>query len=265
MNDSSDISRLSNYGDLKSEDKIINRTNEYHKHIIDVNFQSNIKENMLLFGSILVPTVIMFYIFRLNNRRSCTSDSLHISNVMFSLMVVSVVLTLSESIYIYGYVIENVYNMIMKTIDDSIDFDRYLDIKIISNLLPNVIYNETKTSYESNLQSKTFLMFLPILLICIFMLTSLTGCLKLNRVEMFGIFLNVIILLVIFAITFVNLGMYQSDHVDYKKVADTFDPYKNVHRFQTNYEFMSDITSITFLSILIVFISLFITFIYLYD
>jgi hypothetical protein len=94
------------------------------------------------------------------------------------------------------------------------------------------------------------------------MVTSLIGCLKLSYTELIGIFINFVILAAIFGITFVNLGLFQSDKVNYKDIAESFDPYDNVQRFQTGYSFMQDgITRAIFLS-LIIFVFLFIGFIY---
>lgn len=244
---------------LLEEDEIINKNNKYHDSFKDVDIRSNIAENVVVFLVLLVPIIIMFFLFRIHNKHDCTDKNIQVSNVMFALMLVSLLLTVSEALYIYGFNVENNYNQLSKVINKNIGFKEYLDIKQINQQMPNIVLNDGKISYENNMQSTTFLMFVPILLICIFMLTSLTGCLSLTFKEMIGIFINFLILLSIFSLTFVNLGISQSDPVDYAKIANKFDPFDEVHRFQTNYSFMDNkITIILFLS-LIVFIGLFVS------
>ena len=248
---------------LIEEDGIINKENKYHKEINSyVDVRGNIFENITLYITIFVPIIVMFMLFQIKNKKKCRKSNQNMSNVMFSLMLVSLLLTVAELIYIYGFNVENNYNQLHKIIDKNIGFDEYLDIKQLNDTLPNVIFNDDKASYESNLQTITFLMFVPILLISIFMLTSLTGCLKLTYNEITAIFINFLILLTIFSITFVNLGIFQSDPVNYKKISDSFDPYSEVHRFQTEYSFMSDPITITLFLALLLFISFFIGFVY---
>ena len=249
--------------EMQEEDEIINKKNKYHKKITDyVDLRYNIRENFLLFIAFLIPIIVMFLLFRIKNKKECTGPSREVSNIMFSLMLVSLLLTVAEAIYIYTFNVENVYNQLSYVIDKNLGFNEYLNIKRLDNILPNITFNEGKIAYESNLQSTTFLMFIPILLICVFMVTSLIGCLTLSYREIIGIFINFVILATIFGITFVNLGLFQSDKVNYKDIAESFDPYDNVHRFQTDYSFMQDgITRGIFLS-LISFIFLFIGFIY---
>lgn len=248
---------------LIEEDTIINKENKYHKEINSyVDVRGNIFENIALFITIFVPIIVMFIFFQIKNKKKCRKTNQNMSNVMFSLMLVSLLLTVAELIYIYGFNIENNYNQLHKIIDKNIGFDEYLNIKKLNNNLPNVVFNDDKSSYERNLQTITFLMFVPILLISIFMLTSLTGCLKLTYNEMIAIFINFLILLTIFSITFVNLGIFQSDPVSYKEISDSFDPYKEVHRFQTEYSFMSDPITITLFLALLLFIAFFIGFVY---
>tara|TARA_Y100000389_G_C17424008_1_gene498442 strand:+ start:762 stop:1526 length:765 start_codon:yes stop_codon:yes gene_type:complete len=250
--------------DLIEEDAIINKPNKYHKEINSyVDVRGNIFENITLFTTILVPIIVMFMLFQIKNKKKCRKTNQNMSNVMFSLMLVSLLLTVAELIYIYGFNVENNYNQLSKVIDKNIGFNEYLDVKQLNNTLPNVIFNDDKSSYESNLQTITFLMFVPILLISIFMLTSLTGCLKLSYNEMTAIFINFLILLTIFSITFVNLGIFQSDPVNYKEISDSFDPHAEVHRFQTEYSFMSDPITITLFLALLLFIAFFIGFVYL--
>jgi hypothetical protein len=249
--------------DLIAEDELINEENEYHENISDyVDVRYTVKENLFLLSIILIPIIIMFLLFQTKNKKNCDSNAMRVSNVMFSLMVVSLLLTVAEAIYIYGYNVQNVYNTLAEKIDESIAFDEYLNIKRVNGLLPNVVFNEPKILYESDLQSKTLLMFLPVMLICVFMLTSLTGCLKLKKRELAAIFVNFLILASIFAITFVNLGIFQSEPVNYKKIADDFDPHKNVHRFQTNYKFMGQKMTIVFMSLLVTCVAAFILFVY---
>lgn len=248
---------------LIEEDGIINKENKYHKEINSyVDVRGNIFENITLYITIFVPIIVMFMLFQIKNKKKCRKSNQNMSNVMFSLMLVSLLLTVAELIYIYGFNVENNYNQLSKVIDKNIGFNEYLDIKQINNNIPNVIFNDDKASYESNLQTITFLMFVPILLISIFMLTSLTGCLKLTYNEMTAIFINFLILLTIFSITFVNLGIFQSDPVSYKEISDEFDPFSEVHRFQTEYSFMSDPITITLFLALLLFISFFIGFVY---
>jgi cytochrome bd-type quinol oxidase subunit 2 len=223
---------------LDTEDDIINRENKYHKQPREIDLRRNIKENVGLLFVILVPIIGMYYMFR-KKTRGCLLDK-NRSNAMFNILVVSLLMTTFEVMFVYWYNIQNVHNDIQEKIGNRLGFHEYLFMKDVNNDIPNVLHSEFKKSYERNLQSITFILMLPILLICIFMLSSLTGCVSVGYKDVLGIIVNVLLLIVVFSITFVNLGMKQSAPVDYGKIADTFDPYEDVHRFQKYYDIVSD-------------------------
>lgn len=217
------------------EDDIINQGNEYHKGMKRVDLRLNIFENVILLFVILIPIMGMYALFR--NKKKCLIGG-DKSNTMFSLLTVSLLMTTSEAIFVYWYNIQRTYNNINEKLD-SIGFKQYLSIKNMNSAIPNVVHSEFKKSYEKNLQSITFIMLLPIFLICIFMVSLLTGCTNIGYKDMLGILVNVLLLVVVFGVTFVNLGTKQSAPVNFKEIADTFDPLDDAHRFQTKYLFMS--------------------------
>lgn len=229
---------MSNEMTVDDEDAIINRENKFHKHAREVDIRANIKENVGLLFIILVPIIGMYYLLR-EKTRGCLLDK-NRSNSMFSILVVSLLMTTFEVMFVYWYNIQQVHNNVQEKIGGRIGFREYLFLKDASKDTPNVVHSEFKKSYERNLQSITFIMMLPILLICIFMLSTLTGCVSVGYKDILGIIINVLLLIVVFSITFVNLGMKQSAPVDYGNIADTFDPYDDVHRFQKYYDITSD-------------------------
>ena len=98
--------------EMQEEDEIINKKNKYHKKITDyVDLRYNIRENFLLFIAFLIPIIVMFLLFRIKNKKECTGSSREVSNVMFSLMLVSLLLTVAEAIYIYTFNVENVIRL----------------------------------------------------------------------------------------------------------------------------------------------------------
>ena len=220
----------------KKNDDIINRKNEYHKKFETVDVRMNVIENIMLLFVILIPVIGMYALFRLKRKRCLVGEK---SNTMFSLLTVSLLMTASETIFVYWYNIQRTHNNIFKKLERSIEFNQYMSMKNINNDIPNVIHTEFKKSYERNLQSITFIMLIPIFLICIFMMSLLSGCMTMGYKDVFGIIINVLLLIVIFGITFVNLGSRQSEPVDFKKLADTFDPYNDIHRFQKSFSFLT--------------------------
>ena len=224
---------------LKQEDDVINSKNKYHSGMQKVDLQSNVFENVVLLFVILIPVIGMYALFRFNKKK-CFEGGQDRSNTMFSLMTVSLLMTTAEAIFVYWYNIQRTYNNIKDKLDKNIGFAQYISMKNMNDGIPNVVHTEFKKSYEKNLQSITFIMLLPILLICIFMMSLLSGCMRIGYRDVLGILVNVLLLVVVFGVTFVNLGMKQSAPVNFKGVADTFDPLDDVHRFQTEYSFLSN-------------------------
>lgn len=224
---------------LKQEDDVINSKNKYHSGMQKVDLQSNVFENVVLLFVILIPVIGMYALFRFNKKK-CFEGGQDRSNTMFSLMTVSLLMTTAEAIFVYWYNIQRTYNNIKDKLDKNIGFAQYISMKNMNDGIPNVVHTEFKKSYEKNLQSITFIMLLPILLISIFMMSLLSGCMRIGYRDVLGILVNVLLLVVVFGVTFVNLGMKQSAPVNFKGVADTFDPLDDVHRFQTEYSFLSN-------------------------
>lgn len=239
------------------QDAIINSKNKDLKGTKKVDLRANILENIMLLFVILIPIIFMFALFK---GKKCTGSS-DKSNTMFNLLTVSLLMTTFEAIFIYWYNIQNTYNNISTKIDKDIGFEQYLFLKGMNNQMPNTVHSEFKKSYEKNLRSITFIMFLPIMLICIFMLSSLSGCVSIGYKDVLAILINVLLLVVVFGITFVNLGMKQSEPVDFKEIADTFVPYSDTHRFQKKYSFMLQNDIIGLFTGLVAGIILFITFV----
>jgi hypothetical protein len=173
-------------------------------------------------------------------------------------------MTVSETIFVYWYNIERVHNNIVFNFGQMFGFNEYLTFKIINSNIPNVVHSEFKKSYEKNLQSITFIMFLPIFLICIFMMSTLTGCMSLNYKDVLGIIINVLLLIAVFGVTFVNLGIKQSAPIDLKKLAETFDPFDDVHRFQSRYNMANNNTIKSLLGGFFGSIIAFLIFVYMY-
>ena len=247
---------------LEKEDVVINSTNEYHKSMKKVDLRANVFENIILLFVILIPVIGMYALFRL--KKKCLIGGQSKSNTMFSLLTVSLLMTTAEAIFVYWYNIQNTYNNINEKLKKDVGFKQYLSMKKMNNDIPNVVHTEFKKSYERNLQGITFIMLLPILLICIFMLSLLTGCMNIGYKDILAILINVLLLLVVFGVTFVNLGMKQSEHVNFKKIAESFDPFNDVHRFQTAYSFLSSRDVIGMFSGLMAGIIAFIAFVYKY-
>lgn len=245
---------------MKEEDDVINKENEYHKGMKNVDIRMNIFENVVLLFVILVPVMGMYALFR--KRKNCLVGGR--SNTMFSLLTVSLLMTTSEALFVYWYNIQKTHNNINGKLEKSIGFKQYISMKNMNGDIPNVVYSEFKKSYERNLQSITFIMMLPILLICIFMLSLLTGCMSIGYKDILGIIINVLLLVVVFGVTFVNLGTKQSAPVNFKEIGDTFDPLGDVHRFQTEYAFLSSGDVLGMFSGLMGGIIAFVVFVYMY-
>ncbi|MAZ36896.1 MAG: hypothetical protein CL842_05545 [Crocinitomicaceae bacterium] len=249
--------------DVKQEDDAINSKNMYHKSNKKIDLRSNVFENVILLFVILIPIIGMYALFRFNKNK-CIIGGQDKSNTMFSLLTVSLLMTTAESIFVYWYNIQRTYNNIKDKLDKKIGFEQYISMKSMNDDIPNVVHTEFKKSYEKNLQSITFIMLLPILLICIFMMSLLTGCMNVGYRDVLGILVNVLLLVVVFGVTFVNLGMKQSAPVNFKEIADTFDPLSDVHRFQTKYSFLSNRDIIGMFSGLMGGIIAFVAFVYKY-
>jgi hypothetical protein len=248
-------------GLLEEEDDAINLKNEYHKGMKKVDLRANVLENVILLFVILVPIIGMYALFRFNKKKCLVGSK---SNTMFSLLTVSLLMTTAESIFVYWYNIQKTYNNINDELYEKLGFNQYMSMKNMNNNIPNVVHTEFKKSYEKNLQSITFIMLLPILLICIFMLSLLTGCMNIGYKDVMGILVNVLLLVVVFGVTFVNLGAKQSEPVNFKEIADTFDPLNDIHRFQTEYAFLSDRDILGMFSGLMGGIIAFVVFVYKY-
>lgn len=248
---------------LQKEDDAINSKNRYHSNIKKVDLRMNVFENVILLFVILIPIIGMYALFRFNKKK-CTIDKQDKSNTMFSLLTVSLLMTTAESIFVYWYNIQRTHNNIKGKLDKKIGFAQYISMKNMNDGIPNVVHTEFKKSYEKNLQSITFIMLLPILLICIFMMSLLTGCMNIGMRDVLGILVNVLLLVVVFGVTFVNLGMKQSAPVNFKSVADTFDPLDDVHRFQMRYSFLSQRDILGMFSGLLGGIIAFVAFVYTY-
>lgn len=252
-----------NESHIPSEDDVINADNGYHSKMKPVDLVKNVRENIILLLVILIPIVGMYALFRLRVR-GCLMDGTSKSNTMFSLLTVSLLMTVSETIFVYWYNIERVHNNIVFNFEQMFGFQEYLTFKKINANMPNVVHSEFKKSYEKNLQSITFIMFIPIFLICIFMMSILTGCMSLNYKDVLGIIINVLLLIAVFGVTFVNMGIKQSAPIDLKKLAETFDPFDDVHRFQTRYNMANNNTLKGLLGGLFGSIIAFIIFVYMY-
>lgn len=254
-----------NVNRLEEEDDAINLKNKYHSNsnMEKVDLRTNVFENVILLFVILIPVIGMYTLFRFNKKK-CSIGSQDKSNTMFSLLTVSLLMTAAESIFVYWYNIQRTHNNIKGKLDKKIGFAQYISMKNINDGIPNVVHTEFKKSYEKNLQSITFIMLLPILLICIFMMSLLTGCMNVGYRDILGILVNVLLLVVVFGVTFVNLGMKQSAHVNLKEVADSFDPLDDVHRFQTKYSFLSSRDILGMFSGLMGGIIAFVAFVYKY-
>lgn len=241
------------------EDAIINKKNRYHKKEIDfINIKSIIEDNTYILYLILVPIVIMFVLFTKSKKdgKTCGEDadnSRQISTTMYSLMLVSLILTLGEIIYIFSYNVQRVNNEIINSFDNFVDYNGYIDIKRLHSVIPNVVLTESKKNHEEHLRTLSFCLYFPVIMIFIFMLTSLTGCINLSFRQLLAIIVNGIILVFIFGITFVNLGLKVSDPINFKEIVDNFDPYSDVHRYQTEFEYMQKKKTMTmFLSFIAV-------------
>ena len=248
---------------IPDEDDVINDKNGYHSKMKLVDLVKNVRENVILLLVILIPIVGMYALFRLRVR-GCLMDSTSKSNTMFSLLTVSLLMTVSETIFVYWYNIERVHNNIVFNFGQMFGFHEYLTFKTINSNIPNVVHSEFKKSYEKNLQSITFIMFLPIFLICIFMMSTITGCMSLNYKDVLGIIINVLLLIAVFGVTFVNLGIKQSAPIDLKKLAETFDPFDDVHRFQSRYNMANNNTIKSLLGGFFGSIIAFLIFVYMY-
>ena len=249
---------------LDEEDDTINSKNKYHSsNMKKVDLRANIFENVILLFVILIPIIGMYALFRFNKKK-CIIGGQDKSNTMFSLLTVSLLMTTAEAIFVYWYNIQRTYNNIKGKLDTKIGFEQYISMKNMNEGISNVVHTEFKKSYEKNLQSITFILLLPILLICIFMMSLLSGCMNIGVKDVLGILTNVLLLVVVFGVTFVNLGMKQSAPVNFKGVADTFDPFDDVHRFQTRYSFLSNRDILGMFSGLMGGIIAFVVFVYKY-
>ena len=256
---------LTSDNQYKLEDTTINNKNRYHKKDIDfINMKSIVEDNTYILYLVLVPIFIMFVLFTKSKKDGATcgkdaDNSRQISTTMYSLMLVSLILTIGEIIYIFSFNVQRVNNEIIDAFDRFVDYNGYIDIKRLHTVIPNVILTESKKNQEEHLRTLSFCLYFPVIMIFIFMLTSLTGCINLSFKQLLAIIINGFILIFIFAITFVNLGLKVSDPINFKEIVDNFDPYSDVHRYQTEFEFMQKKKTMTmflsFLTVILFFVS----------
>jgi hypothetical protein len=221
---------------IKRDDDAINSRSDYDEHA-DTNKYIKVNDGVVR-NSLVVGIILTLIIMAVVILPSINSNIK--LNSLYSFTVVSLFMTIAESYFVYWYNIQRIFNNIIDAIDNEVTFDGYLKVKKINSTIPNAVHSELKKSYEHNLTSITFVMLIPILLISVFMISFLSGKVTISLHDATAIIVNILLLAVTFGMTFVNLGMKQSEQIDTKQIAESFDPFDDTHRFQTKYDFVNN-------------------------
>lgn len=217
-----------------NEDDVINSENKYHTNMMFIDMNKDVMRNSGIV--VMILTMVTTAMLLLGNGDGKVNDAR--LNTLYSFMVISLFMTIAESVFVYWYNIQNVYNNIIEKAERDIGIDEYVQLKRLNTSTPNVVHNALSVSYQKNMQSITFIMYIPVLLICVFMLAYLTGKVSITYKDTAAIVINILLLVMTFGVTFVNLGMKQSASVDTHDIANTFDPFDEVHRFRESTDFV---------------------------
>lgn len=181
-------------------------------------------------NSIIATIILLLFIISslLSNKTKSEGQTL------YGFFIVSILLTIIETVFVYWYNIQNVYNLVIQTILSKTNGNSQL-LKKINKMFPQTLRTILKNKYEDNMKNVSFIMIVPLILLSIFLL-SLVNSLswsKFPKINFFVIFLNVSLLLVTFGATFVNLGIKSSNKPNFNEVVKNFNFYKFNSKFKT--------------------------------
>jgi hypothetical protein len=97
--------------------------------------------------------------------------------------------------------------------------------------------SKLKRLYEDKLNDVTFIMFVPIILLVVLIVSLMIGRVKVTYNDIMAMVINILLLVSTFLFTFVNLGMKNTEDINIIDVANTYKPKENHHRFPLEYTF----------------------------
>lgn len=216
------------------EDEIINKKMNYKNMKV-----INLSEHVML--STIVSVLIVFLIsvadfFFMKKRKTL---ELKLKSI-YNFIIVGLILTIAEIFFVYWYNVDTIYNQILESMGWTMTYERYLLFKKLNNNTPNIVKTEFKKSYESSLKHITLILNIPIIVLSILLISIASGRVTSSLKDFAAIIINVLLLVVTFGVTFVNLGTMQSDDFDSRAVIENYDQNSDVHRFQKRFEFTKD-------------------------
>lgn len=217
-----------------NEDDIINDKKKY-TNIKTVNLSEHVMSSTVV--TVIIISLMFVADFLFMKKRKTLELNL---KGIYSFLIVGIILTIAEIFFVYWYNIETIYNTILESMEWKMTYERYLFFKTINNAIPNVVHNEFKKRYEESLKHVTIVMNLPIIILSVLLISIASGRVTADLKDAAAIIINVLLLVVTFGVTFVNLGTMQSEPFDPAEVAKNFDPSEDVHRFQENFDFTSE-------------------------
>ena len=217
-----------------SDDEIINDKKNYSK-MKTIDLSKHVM-NSTIVAVIIISLISIADFFFMKKRKTL---ELKLKGI-YNFLVVGIILTIAETFFVYWYNVENIYNQILEGMERKMTYDRYIYFKTINNSVPNIVHNEFKKKYEESLQHITIIMNLPIIVLSVLLISIASGRVTINVKDLGAIVINVLLLIVTFGMTFVNLGTMQSEPFEPSEVAKNYDPTAEMHRFQETFAFTTE-------------------------
>ena len=201
-------------------DKIINKEDES----VNIKESSNVQPS--LYSNTLVITIILMILIvgLIMHKGSMEKGNISETQTFYSFLVVSIILTIFETAFVYWYNVQNVYNLVIEKILSETKDNKFITMKKLNDSFPQTMKTKLKSKYESNLKNVSFIMLIPLLLLGIFIITIVRSLnwSSFPKLNFIIIILNVLLLLLTFGATFVNLGINSSNKPDLQSVIENF-------------------------------------------
>jgi len=211
-------------------DKIINEDNESVNIKQSSNVQPSLYSNTMVISIILLILIIGLLIHNKHGKH------VNETQTFYSFLVVSIILTIIETAFVYWYNVQNVYNLVIDKILSETKDDKFIIMKKLNDTFPQTMKTKLKSMYESNLKNVSFIMLIPLLLLGIFIISIVRSlswsCFP--KINFIIIILNVLLLLLTFGATFVNLGIKSSNKADLQSVIKNFNFDSYNSKFKTS-------------------------------
>lgn len=210
-------------------DKIINEDKS-----LNIKETSNVQPS-LYSNTIVVSIILLILIIGLliHNKQG---KNIYETQTFYSFLVVSIILTIIETAFVYWYNVQNIYNLVIDKILSETKDDKFIIMKKLNETFPQTMKTKFKSMYESNLKNVSLIMLIPLLLLGIFIISivrSLSWS-SFPKINFLIIFLNVLLLLLTFGATFVNLGIKSSNKADLQSVIKNFNFNSHNSKFKTS-------------------------------